>query len=443
MSSMAVALFAVAMAADPAKWWQVYGDPELDALVEKVAANNLDLRAAAQRIAEARSITGERKSRLGPDVNFTGGTQRLRGGFAQGIARIPTAPGAAQSGSFVSPFETGLFQGGLDMKWELDFFGTNKAGLAAARADVNAEEQRREDLLVSLTAEAARNYMELRGIEERLAITRENAAAQKDKLQLTEQRARAGLESQLDVERQAVLLNNTEATIPNLENDRNIRLNRLAVLAGDFSYRPAPQPNSALQAPPVAPEGIAVDVLKRRPDVRAAEARLEAAQLRVKQARTDLYPKVSLNGLLGRQGTSLSGLSFGGGNFFSLGPQLQLPLFNFGRIRAQIASNEARRDQSETAFEHEILDALEEANNALVAYQRQQERVLKLAAAQQSARSSLDLSVDLQRAGLSDFLSVLDAQRSLLDAQFQRSQAQTQVLVESVGLYKALAGGWR
>ena len=429
------------LAADPAQWWQSYGDPELDRLIEQVASRNLDLQAATQRIAESRAMAGERKSALGPQVNLTSSAQRLRGGFSQGIARIPTVPGAAQSGAFVSPFETGLLQGGLDMKWELDLFGTNKAGLAAARADVAAEDLRRGDLLITLTAEAARTYIELRGIEERLAITRENAATQRDRLGLITERARAGLDSQLDVERQAALLASTEAAIPPLEAELGLRLNRLAVLAGDFAYRPGAASALKLQAPSVA-TGISAELLKRRPDVRAAEARIAAAASRLRQSRSDLYPKITLNGLAGRQGTSLGGLSLGGGNFFNLGPQLQLPIFNYGRIKSQIAASDARLGQERTAYETEILTALEEASNALIQYQRQQEREAKLSLAQQSAQLSLELSADLQKAGLGDFLSVLDAQRSVLDAQFQRALSRTQVLVESVALYKALAGGW-
>lgn len=423
-----------------ADWWQSYGDPELTRIVEKVASANLDLRAAGQRIAEARALAGERKSALGPQVNLTTGTQRLRGGFAQGIARIPRSPGEAQSGSFVSPFETGLFQGGLDMKWELDLFGTNKAAIAAARADVGAEEQRRADLLISLQAEAARNYVELRGVEQRLEITRRNIATQRELLQLTTERARAGLESQLDVERQAVLLANTEAMAPPLEAERTLHLHRLGVLTSDFglTVEPAAGPLRA----PAADREIPVDLLKRRPDVRAAEARIAAAQARTKQARTDLYPKIALNGLSGRQSTSVSGFSFGGGNFFSFGPQLQLPIFNYGRIRSNIAANDARTAQERTAYENEILTAMEEAQNALVSYRRQREREVLLGKSEEAAATALELSRDRQNAGLSDFLSVLDAQRSVLETQYQRALARTQVLVESVALYKALAGGW-
>lgn len=428
--------------ADPAGWWETYGDPELTRIVEKVAAANLDLRTASARIAESRAVAGERRSSLGPAVNLTSGAQRLRGGFAQGIARIPQSPGAAQSGAFVSPFETGLFQGQLDMRWELDLFGTNKAGWTAAKADVSVEEQRRGDLLVTVTAEAARNYAEWRGIEERIAITRENLGTQKDLLALTAERVRAGLDSQLDAERQAVMVANTEAVIAGLEAERAVRWHRIAVLTGDFGLTVPAVASAPLKLPRTEAEKVTADLLRRRPDVRAAEARIAAAAARKKQARSDLYPKVALSGLAGRQGTSVSTLSLGGGNFFSLGPQLQLPLFNFGRIRSNIAASDARLDQERVAYESEILGALEEANNALVNYQRQQQRETSLATAERAAGASLELSKDLQRAGVGDFLSVLDAQRSVLDARYQRSLARTQALVESIMLYKALAGGW-
>jgi multidrug efflux system outer membrane protein len=423
-----------------ADWWTSYQDPELTRIIEKVAAQNLDLAAAGQRIREARAVAGERRSVLAPQVNATTGAQRLRGGFSQGIARIPDAAGAARSGAFVSPFETGLFQAGLDMRWEMDLFHTNKAGLAAARADVVAEEQRRADLLLTLTAEAARNYVELRGAQERLRITQANIAAQMERLGLIRERVRAGLDSQLDVERQAALVANTEAGVPLLEAEIEVRVHRLAVLTGDRALTVAAA--AATLRAPAANAPIPVELLRRRPDVRAAEARIAAATERLRQSRSDLYPKVALSGLMGRQSTSLGGFSFGGGNFFNLGPQLQLPIFNYGRIRSNIAAQDARLAQEQTAFENEVLQAWEEAGNALTDYRRQQEREAKLNAAVQSAQSSLDLAADLQRAGLNDFLAVLDAQRSVHEAEFQRSLARTATLAESVALYKALAGGW-
>ena len=236
---MLFSLLLCALAVDPASWWKVYQDPELDRLIETVAARNLDLLTAAERIAEARAATGQSRSKLGPEINLTGGGQRLRGGFTQGVARIPTPSGQQPTGSFVAPFETGILQAGLDMRWEMDLFGSNRAALAAARADVLASQERREDLLITGTAEAARYYLELRGIEERLAITRRNIAAQKDLLSLTEERTRAGLASQLDIERQRTLLATTEAAVPPLESELAAHRHRLALLTEDPAYQVA------------------------------------------------------------------------------------------------------------------------------------------------------------------------------------------------------------
>ncbi len=421
-------------------WWSVYGDPQLDALVERGLAANLDVKLAAARVAEARALTGEARSKLLPAVNLTSSAGRLRGGFQQGIARIPTLPGAAQSGSFVAPFDTGLIQGGLDMRWELDFFGANRAGKAAAQADVVSQDELREDMALIVSAEVVRAYVELRGIAERLAITERSRAAQRELLELTQSRAEAGLASELDVERQRSLLANTEATIPPLENERALRMNHLAVLLGDA--RTVVLTSEAVLRAPQLPAELDSELLKRRPDVRAAEVRITAAASRLKQARTDLFPKLALNGLMGRQSTSLTGLSLGGGNFFNLAPQLQLPIFSGGRIRANIAAVDARLEQARIEYQKEILAAFEEAANAMAGYQRQQERVARLKAAQESAARSLELSRELTQAGLGDFLTVLDAQRTLLDAEYQRSAAGTAALVESVLLHKALAGGW-
>ena len=421
-------------------WWTVYGDKELDALVERALSANLDVKTAAARIAESRALAGEARSQLLPAVNVTSSASRLRGGFQQGIARIPTSPGAAQSGSFVAPFETGLFQGGLDMRWELDFWGANRAGRAAALQDVVSQIELRDDMALIVSAEVVRAYVELQGFGDRIAITARSRDAQKELLDLTSSRAEAGLASQLDVERQRALLENTEAAIPPLEAERTIRRNHLAVLLGD-SAATVTVNGHPLQAPAL-PAALDSELLKRRPDVRAAEVRITAALSRLKQARTDLFPKIVLNGLVGRQSTSLGGLSLGGGNFFNLAPQLQLPIFSGGRIRQQIAAQDARVEQARLEYQKEILAAFEEAANAIAGYQRQQERAVKLSAATESASRSLELSRELATAGLGDFLTVLDAQRTVLDAEFQKSAAGTAALVESVLLHKALAGGW-
>lgn len=436
-------LVALLAAENPTNWWTNYKDPELNRLVNTALENNLDLRIASQRIAEARAITGETRSRLGPSVNLTSSASRLRGGFAQNIIRIPNPSGAQQSGSFVSPFETGLLQGGLDMKWELDFFGTNRAALAAARADVVTEEELRQDLAITVSAEVARYYFDLRGAQNRLAILERNLATQRDLLTLLRDRLAAGLSSQLDVEQQQVLIANTEASMPPLQAQTRTAMNRLATLLGNEAVARGQLDLSApLPATPAVSAEISSELLKRRPDVRAAESRMAASLARLKQSRTDLYPKINLNGLVGRQGTSLTGFSLGGGNFFNIGPQLQLPLFNSGRIKSNIKASEARLEQERLNYQREILLAFEEAANAISNLTRQREREQSLASAASAASRSFTLAQDLAQAGLNDFITVLDAQRNVLEADFNRATAQTEVLLESVALYKALAGGW-
>jgi NodT family efflux transporter outer membrane factor (OMF) lipoprotein len=440
--TLALAFVITASAASSDSWWTAYNDPELNRLVTQAQANNLDIRKAGQRLAEARALTGESRSKLLPTLNFNAGAQQLRGGFQQGVVRIPQ--GGVSGASFVSPFETSILQGGLDSRWELDFWGTNRAAVSAAQADVVAETELLRDVSITVSAEVARAYIEMRGFEERISIVTRSRDAQRELFDLTQTRAEAGLATQLDVERQATLLANTEASLDPLEAERIARVNRLAVLLGDRAVIEkifAAATQARLEAPPLA-AGISSELLRRRPDVRAAEARITAALARFKQARTDLYPKVVLTGSLGRQATTIGGLSLGGGNFFGIGPQLQLPIFTGGRIRSNIAVNDARAGQAKTTFEQELLAAFEEAENAIAAYRLQTRRAASLEASAAAASRSLDLAQDLHRAGLETFLTVLDAQRTLLDAQYQLAESRTATLAQSVLLYKALAGGW-
>ncbi len=436
----AALLAALLLAADDSSWWNRFGDPQLTALIDKARAHNLDLRLAQERIAEARALALGSRSKLLPTLDLNTNANRLRGGFQQGVVRIPTLSDSARPGSFIAPFETPIYSGSLESRWEIDFFGANRKALAAARADIRAEEERALDTAVIVAADVARAYFALRGLDRRLALARQTAAAQQDLLALTRTRAEAGLATQLDVERQATLLATTNATIPALEAERELEENRLAVLTADRGLQvPAAAPDLTI---PAVGAGVDSTLLTRRPDVRASLADIEAATARYQVARTDLFPKISLTGLAGRQSTSVSGLSLGGGNFFSVGPSLQLPLFSGGRIKANIAANDARVLQAKTNHERELLAAFEETENALSSLRLQQEREQRLAEALAAARRSLDLAQDLQGAGLSDFLSVLDAQRELYAAEDSVAQARTAALTQAVALYRALAGGW-
>lgn len=432
------------LAADPAAWWESYGDPVLGALVSRAVERNPDVRAAAARLAEARALALDARSALLPAVNFNSSAQQIRGGFQNGIIRI--TPGAAPGSgtSLISPFETGLLAGSLDTRWELSFWSGTAKRLSAAQADVEAGRESLEALRLIVSAETARAYFELRGFERQLEAARRNREAQAELLALTEERARAGLAPGLDVERQRAALASLDAAIEPLQWQRRLRLHRLALLTGDRGLAEGGMdaaPKQELRLPPLG-AGVDSALLARRPDLRAAQARILAAMARRKAAKADLLPRVLLTGLMGRQGTSVSGLSLGAGNFFGVGPQLVLPVFTGGRLRAQVEAADARLEQARIEYERELLAAFLEAEDALAGYRAQRARLEQLQKARRAAAAAMDLASELYRAGVGDYLSVLDAQRSLLDLDLAAAEAESDAAVQSALLFKALAGGW-
>ncbi len=423
------------------QWWSSFHDPELDSLIERALRANLDLKMAASRLLEARAARGVARAGLLPSVESSDSTQRVRGGFTQGLFR----PNAGSQSSLLAPFETNIFQQGFDASWEIDLFGGKRHALEAARADVAATEEARRDTLVSLLAEVARNYGELRGAQRRLEIAVHNIALQTDTLDLTRVRAEAGLGTDLDVERQASQLAATQATVPALESASQMSIHRLSVLldeepgtlAGELTEaKPLPA------TPPVVPVGLSSDLLKRRPDVRRADAEVAAASARVGVARSDFFPKITLTGSAGRQGTSFSGLTLGAGNFFAVGPAIKLPIFTGGRLRANMGAQKQRLSQAQLAYQSAVLRSLEETENALTAYGREQERREHLQAAARASREATHLANELYIRGLADFPTVLDAQRQQLAIEDDLAQSDTAVVTNLVALYKALGGGW-
>jgi multidrug efflux system outer membrane protein len=429
--------------ADPGSWWENYGDPTLDKLIQRAFAENLDIKAAAQRVEEARALAMQSKSALKPAVNLNGSAQQLRGGYQAGIVRIPQSADSGGGRSFVAPFETALVSASLDMRWEIGFWGPNSKQVNASRADLEAQMELQNQAALIVSAEVARNYFELRGIEDQLAVARRNLKNQMELLELLRMRSRAGLSAELDVERQSSILSSLDAAIPLLELQRSLRLNRLAVLLANRDLIAQPlSPAPATLKLPLLQAGIDSELLKRRPDVRAALARIQASAARVQQARSELYPKLLLTGIAGRQGTSFPGLSLGSGNFFNIGPQLLLPIFTGGKIRANIEANNAKLEQAKTEYEAELLAAFQEAEDAIAAYRLHQEQLNKLEEAAGFSRSALKLSQDLYKAGLGDFLGVLDAEKSVLELELAIADSRASAAVQSVLLFKALAGGW-
>ena len=429
--------------ADPAveQWWRSFHDAELDSLIERAVRANLDLKIAASRLLEARAARGVARAGLLPSIETSDSPQRVRGGLTQGIFR----PNAGSQSSLLAPYETNIFQQGFDASWEIDFFGGKRHALEAATADVAATEEARRDTLVSLLAEVARNYSELRGTERRLEISGHNINLQTDTLDLTKVRAEAGLGTELDVERQASQLAATEAMVPALESARQMSIHRLSVLLGEepASLATELKQSKPLPAtPPVVPVGLSSDLLKRRPDIRRADAEVTAASARVGVARSDFFPKITLTGAAGRQGTSFSGLTLGAGNFFAIGPAIKLPIFTGGRLRANMEAQKQRLSQAQLAYQSAVLRSLEETENALTAYGREQERRERLQVAAQASQQATQLANELYTRGLADFLSVLDAQRQQLAIEDDLAQSDTAVVTNLVALYKALGGGW-
>ena len=426
-----------------AEWWVVFRDPVLDSLVKLAAKNNHDVLIAASRVAEARASAGIARSALLPEIGHNTSLSHIRGGFSQGVVRVGDGYSGARS-SFVSPFETSILQGGLLARWEIDLFGGLRKMHNAAKADALAAEETQRDVLLVVTAEVARNYVEFRGIHQQIAIVEQNCDAQGEMLRLTRVRAEAGLATELDVERQAAQLALTEAAVPALETAKARSLHRLGVLAGEEPGALLTELEKAQPLPTMPadiPSGLPSDLLKRRPDIRRAEAEITAATARAGAARTDLFPKIVFTGFTGRQATDVSGLTLGAGNFFGFGPGVQIPLFTGGRIRSNIAVHQERLRQALRHYEQEVLAAFEETENALVAYRHEQDRRASLAGAVSASRNAVGLARDVYLAGLGDFLSVLEAQRSQFAAEAELQRSETALRSSLIALFKALGGG--
>jgi multidrug efflux system outer membrane protein len=412
-------------------WWKDFHDAQLDALVEQALTANTDLKIADARVNEVRAMRGVADSARYPTIEQSDVIARRRT-----VIQTPKSIGVV---------EGGLFQIGFDANWELDFFGGVRNSVKAATAEVIAAEESRRDVMVTVIAEVARNYIALRGYQRQLEVARSNISTQRDTRDLTAVRAKAGLATELDVSRAEAQLAFTETVVPELEALIANSAHRIGVLLG----KPPGALRSQLQTaepipatPPEVPIGLPSELLRRRPDIRRAEAEIGAQTARLGVARSELYPKFQLTGLLGRTATTPGGLTLGLGNFFSIGPSIRLPIFNAGRIKSNIKAQDARLDQAILLYEDTLRRSLEEVENSLTSYEREREQRAQLEKAVASNRRSVELSRELYVAGLSDFLSVLEAQKALYASENQLAQSEAAVAINLVAVYKALGGGW-
>jgi NodT family efflux transporter outer membrane factor (OMF) lipoprotein len=419
-----------------AAWWKTFNDTNLDSLMATAVQSNLTLRIAEAHVREARAERGVVAGGLWPSAGGSASYSRNRFG-------ANSFPPLAKFGV---PLDYNLYNAGFDAAWELDIFGGTRRAVEAANAEIGVAEYGQRDVLVSLLAEVARNYIGARGYQQRLAITRRNIQVQQEILDLTSNRFDNGLGSDLEVQQATALLTATKAQVPSLETGFDQSVHHLAVLLG--------QPPGALidemsvektipLTPPEVPVGLPSDLLQRRPDVQRAENELAAATARIGVAKADLFPKFSLTGFAHLESVSANNWFDYASHAWSAGPTVQWEIFQAGSVRANVRVQNARQEQALDSCQQTVLVALEDAENALTAYAREQTRRESLSQSVQANERALELATQLYNNGLADFLGVLDSERSLYAAQDALVQSDQTVSLNLVQLYKALGGGWQ
>ncbi len=445
----------VARAYDGRSWWSVFKDPVLDGLVAEAVRQNLDLQTAALRIEEARAQRGSAASEGLPSVSGSGigGRQRssknglasaLTGGASQQGSPSGGAGGASGAAA-PSPYSD-LFDVGFDATWELDLWGKARRGVEAADANIVSAEQARGDAQISLTAEVARTYLSLRGAQRQRAIALADIDDQRALFKLTDSRARNGFISQADAVQQQAQLSSAEAQLPPIDQNIAQAMNRLALLLalppGALADRLGPLPQADVALPPEVPVGLPGDLLRRRPDILKSEADLHAATAKVGQARAQLFPSITLGGTAGLQSIHASSLTDWASRFWVGGAEISIPIFEGGKLKAQIRTADAQLKEAALAWRSTVLSAYHDADNALLAYADEQRHAAALARALADARRGDQLMRSRYSNGFVSMIEVLDAQRTVHQAEQQALQSNVTAATDLVALYKALGGDW-
>ena len=414
-------------------WWQQFREPQLSDLVERTVTRNWDLKAVEANLREARALYLESGLDLLPTVTARGSYNEQKRSVA-----------ALNNRAFV-PRELKLYSTGFDASWELDFFGRVRRNGESRGAEVEAQEASYRDLMISLIAEVARNYFSLRGLQNQLAVAQKNAGNQAETLKLTEARLEAGRGTELDTSRAKAQLDSTRATVPRLESAIRQSIHRLGVLTGQLPG--ALMPTLLRSAPPVGMPSVVhigspADLLRRRPDIRVAERALASATAQIGVATADLFPRVTFVGSISLEGRTLSAVGAAGSESYSVGPRITWAAFDLGRVYARIKAADARAEASLAQYQQTVLNALEETENALVSYNQQREERELLAQATHASQRAHELAHLRFKDGITDFLTVLDAELRLLQDQERLALSETQTATALVALYKALGGGW-
>ncbi|HEY7091275.1 MAG TPA: efflux transporter outer membrane subunit [Tepidisphaeraceae bacterium] len=408
--------------ADVTNWWTVFDDPTLESLIDRALAANLDLQQAESRIRQARALRTIAKADQVPNVNSSGSYQRTG----------------------VNDHSADLWRAGLDANWELDIFGGIRRNVESADAEITFAVEDYRDVMVSLVAEVALDYIDLRGFQREIDIAHSNLDAQRHSADLTRQRFPAFVGG-LDVANAEAAVWTTEAAIPSLEQSSRQTIYALAVLLNEDQATLVEElspPGAIPPKPPQVPIGLPSELLRRRPDIRRAEASLHSATAQIGVATADLFPRFALTGSLATTGANFSSLSNWSAAVWSIGPTMSWPIFQGGRIRANIDVKNELTQQALLEYKRTVLIAMQDVESALIAYEKEQQRYDSLVAAVEANRRAVRISTDLYTQGNTDFLNVLSAQRSLLLTEDALVQSQRTIATNLVALYKAIGGGW-
>lgn len=407
-------------------WWNQFQDPVLTDMVERALTHNNDLQIAVARVRQARAQLGQAQAAWGPMVDLNARADNYE------LSDNGLMPGGSDT----------LYAAGFDAVWEIDLFGGTRRAIQAARADWEALQVNLSDVGVTVAAETALAYLGVRTYDHRLDVARANLQTQQETYDILSDRWRTGLGNELAVHQSKYNLENTRATLPLLEAGMEANQNALSVLVGDMPGTLAIPDIDHIPQCGLALAGIPADMLRRRPDVSRAERELAAQTARVGQSVAELYPKFTLAGSIGMESMSSAALFDSGSKKYNIIPGVSWPIFHWSSIRNNIKAQEALQEQSLQRYESTVLNAVREVRNALMDYQKEQERRQSLALAVKAAQAAEKLAVDRYRSGLSDFNNVLDAQRSLLQLQENLALSEGTVSQNAVRLYKALGGGW-
>ncbi len=451
---------------DPS-WWRVFKDPQLTSLEERVAASNLNVRLSTIRLTESRSQRGVTASDQFPNLNanssytrekisnrgvvglFGGGggssatSQTTSNGLGGRVGGIPSAGISGGNAGGIPPFN--LFQYGFDASWELDLWGRVRREVESADATVESSVEARRNMQLSVVAELARDYLQLRGQQRDLQIARENLATEQQTLRLTRERAAGGLTTDLDVANASAQVATTGSQIPQLEQGVAASINAISLLLGEPPGALAAELNTPKPVPPVPPTvpvGLPSELARRRPDIRQAEAQLHSATADIGVAEADFFPRVTLSGSVGIQAIRFKDLGNWDSRMYSGGPSISLPIFEGGRLRYTLELRKAQQQEAATNYQQTVLQAFHDVDNALTAYAAEQRRRTELNRAVEQSRRAVGLARDQYTQGMNSFLDVLTAQRTLLIAQQQYADSTTTLSTNLVQLYKALGGGW-